>query len=221
MKLLIEAKINLEASCSGTTGFMYACKKGHTEIVKLLIEADVNLEAKDTTGGGITAFLYACKKGHIKIVKLLIAAKVNLEAKGYYGKTGFLFACEKGQTEIVNLLIEEEVNLEAKTSFGWTGFIYACKECHIEILKALIQVGVNIDLPRPRIQRKYEFQRKNYIKTQNQCQAEIEKWKEIKENLKELWIDFDLLIIDTICEFSNDEKALEKIVITIEEILNF
>ena len=89
----------------GNTGFQYACKSGHDELVELMIrksvELNIDLNAKDRHGKN--GYHYACESGHVKIVELLIKnsveCNINLNAKdrGDSGRTGFHFACSSGQ----------------------------------------------------------------------------------------------------------------------------
>ena len=113
----------------GKTGFHFACRNGHVEIIELLIknsvECNINLNAKDgdnKTGlhyedrdgkASLTGFHNACKRGHIKIVELLIKnsveCKINLNAKNGDGMTGFHYAFESGRIELVKVLIKNTV----------------------------------------------------------------------------------------------------------------
>ena len=58
----------------GNTGFQYACKSGHDELVELMIkksvELNIDLIAKDRHGKN--GYHYACESGHVKIVELLM-----------------------------------------------------------------------------------------------------------------------------------------------------
>ena len=52
---------------------MFACGKGHTNVVQLLLdcsERNIDLNARDN--GEWTAFIYACKFGQKNVVKLLV-----------------------------------------------------------------------------------------------------------------------------------------------------
>ena len=97
----------------GNTGFQYACKSGHVELVELLIkksvEFNIDLITKDDSYGN-TGFHYACMSGKVKLVELLIKNSVelnlNLNAKNGKGETGYHIACSYDQVKIVGLLIK-------------------------------------------------------------------------------------------------------------------
>ncbi|KAL7738130.1 hypothetical protein ACLKA6_006474 [Drosophila palustris] len=70
----------------GMTPFMFACRKGYTNIVRLLIK-DVSFDAVDNQG--CTPIFFAIENNHAEIVKLLIEAGVNANIannKGYTPK---------------------------------------------------------------------------------------------------------------------------------------
>merc|ERR1719483_2061675 len=104
IKNSVECRIDLNAKEVGGTGFHYACRSGHIEIVELLIknsvELNFNLNAK--ANNGFTGFHYACFNGHVKMVELLIQNSVefhiNLNAKNENrGLTGY--ALSSGQVK--------------------------------------------------------------------------------------------------------------------------
>jgi len=112
-----------------TTGFHYACKNGHTELINLLLAGDdVDVNSKDYYGK--SGFHYACMNGHAEIVNLLFASDdVDLNFKDIIGTTGFHFACMNGQIEVIKLLLtREDVDVTFADFLGRTGFHLACEK---------------------------------------------------------------------------------------------
>ena len=78
--------LNARSSSFGLTAFMYACSRGHKEIVKILLSKrniDFNLRDKD----GWTAFVFACNNGLTDVVQLLLdhkEANIEFNVKDHY-----------------------------------------------------------------------------------------------------------------------------------------
>jgi ankyrin repeat protein len=122
--------------------FLWACEKGHLEIVKLLIETPGFDSLNTTDKYGRTSFLLACANGHLEIVKLLIKTLgFNLlNTSDNPGFTPFLWACRCGHLEIAKLLITTHGfnSLNTSDKYGYTPFSWACRCEHLEIAKLLI-----------------------------------------------------------------------------------
>ena len=53
------------------TAFIWACSKGHKDVVQLLLEnSNIDLNARNNRGD--TAFMIACVLGHKDVVQLLL-----------------------------------------------------------------------------------------------------------------------------------------------------
>jgi ankyrin repeat protein len=122
--------------------FLWACQKGHLEIVKLLIDMPGfnSLNMQDTNG--TTPFHNACQFGHIEIVKLLISTPGfnSLNTQCNYGQTAFLHACVRGHLEIVKVLISVPGfnSLNTSNNFRLTPFHYACFYNYLDIVTILL-----------------------------------------------------------------------------------
>ena len=76
--------------------FIFACKVGHTEVVKLLLNAGANVHAWNDE-----ALRYSSGNGHIEVVKLLLNADANVHA---CDDEASYWAFFNGHTEVVKLL---------------------------------------------------------------------------------------------------------------------
>ena len=128
---------------AGMTGFHYACRDGHTEIVEYLIEKtddlDFGLQAVDVFKR--TGLHFACKAGNIEIVKLLLnSSNIDLNAKSHSGATPFMIACEENWIDIVvELFQQSNIDFNARDKLGRTAFFKACEQGHYQIVMLMYE----------------------------------------------------------------------------------
>ena len=70
----------------GMTGFMWACKEGHKDVVKLLLDHSERIDLNARDNRGWTAFMQACYNGHKDVVQLLLehSKDVNTTIPDYF-----------------------------------------------------------------------------------------------------------------------------------------
>ena len=74
----ISERIELNARNNfGMTAFMWACKKGHKDVVNFFLDHSERIDLNDKDVLGRTALMIANQEGHQDIVQL-ISAKLNL-----------------------------------------------------------------------------------------------------------------------------------------------
>ena len=128
---------------AGMTGFHYACREGHSEIVQHLIKhtdsLDFGLQAVDVFKR--TGLHLACKAGKIEIVKLLLnSTDVDLNARSHSGATPFMIACEENWIDIVaELLQQSNIDFNARDKLGRTAFFKACEQGHYQIVMLMYE----------------------------------------------------------------------------------
>jgi len=219
VQLLIKFGANLEAtSYVGHNAFIVACERGHFQIVNLLIQLEINMELKDKKYG-YTGFIFACRWGFLKIVNLLInSGKINLEAKGKNGYNGLICACQNGHLEVVDLLIQSGIRIDSKNPelqncFSKIAETILISPLYFErksnILFFLLEHGLNMKLFEKIGEPKNEKQNKIYEKLKQKFQTKIHKNKLMKDSLKNLFIDVEMVVIDTICDFSDGQMNLK------------
>jgi hypothetical protein len=122
--------------------FLWACWKGHLEIVKLLIATPGFNELNTPNIWETTPIISACGNGHLEIVKLLIATPGfdSLNTPDNNNTTPILLACEYGYLEIVKVLIATPGfnSLNTPNRVNETPFYYACRNGDLEIIQILL-----------------------------------------------------------------------------------
>ena len=118
---------------TGTVNFYWACKEGHTKIVKTLVQKSTkfNIDLNTIDRESDTGFNVACMRGHSQIVDILVQKSIefniDLNAKdNVKGWTGFHWACKEGHTRIIETLLQKsavfKIDLNEKCNEGMTGF---------------------------------------------------------------------------------------------------
>ena len=138
------------------TGFHYACREGHTEIVEYLVEKadDLGLDIQAVDVFKRTGLHWACKVGKIDVVKLLLNSKnVDLNARNHCGATPFMIACEEDWIDIVKEFFQHSnIDFNARDKLGRTAFFKACEKGHYQIVILMyeqsgrpfrLQIGLN------------------------------------------------------------------------------
>ena len=144
------------------TPIMWACRKGHKNIVQLLIDhsnenIDFNARIKrcsnnfpcyecDYHGNShYTPLMLACKFGHQDVVQLLIEqpnGKIDFNAKAGFGCTSLMLACKYGKKDVVKLLLDHSsilnIDLHAKDPYSYTAFSLACQSGHTEVVQLFL-----------------------------------------------------------------------------------
>ena len=165
---LIE-KQNVDIDIKGydaQTPLVYACKKGHLQIIEYLISkgADVNEEHKD----GLHVIHYAAMFGHLDIVQYLVERQnIDVNIKGTFIsniKTPLHFACKFGYLPIVEYLISKGANIEAKDELEQTPLHYASDYGIIDIVKYLVSKGANKNAKDFTFKTPYDLARKDEIR---------------------------------------------------------
>jgi len=99
-----------------TSGFLYACGYGHTDVAEFLLERGIDLTSH--TGDGQTGLHYAVISGHLDTIKSLLRRNPPLEAKNMYGGTVFSqalwSAAHGGDPELYIKILETLVAAGAK-----------------------------------------------------------------------------------------------------------
>ncbi|ALC40897.1 CG2183 [Drosophila busckii] len=98
----------------GMTPFMFACRKGYTNVVRLMID-DVSFDAVDNQG--CTPIFHAIENNHAEIVKLLVDTGVNANLPNNKGYTPKQVAEFHGFYDLLPLLPREKVTYMVPSEF--------------------------------------------------------------------------------------------------------
>lgn len=108
----------------GFSTLVWACLKGHLDVVKICIAAKadpeevVELTAK-------TPLSLACERGHLDVVKILLAQRAAVDQPNPDQSTPLMCAAHQGETEIVSLLLSRNAHVNQLNKDGWTALMYA------------------------------------------------------------------------------------------------
>jgi ankyrin repeat protein len=124
------------------TALMWACIKGHKEIVQMLLQ-DENIKI-NLQGGwdGWSALIVASRKGHKEIVQMLLQDKnIEINQRNRHGETALMWASQEGHKEIVEMLLKDKnilIHQQCKRN-GYTALMWASREGHKEVVQMLLQ----------------------------------------------------------------------------------
>ncbi len=107
VKLLLEARADVNKAIKGVTPLFIASQEGHNEVVKLLLEAKANVN-KARISNGVTPLWKASWKGHTKVVKLLLEAGADVNKATTDGLNPLHIAFRSSNIEVVRILKEHE-----------------------------------------------------------------------------------------------------------------
>jgi hypothetical protein len=114
VRLLVEADADGEkAATDGRTPLLFACERGHIEVVRLLVEAGADKEK--TLPDGHTPLHLAVRQGHFEVVRLLVEAGADKEKALSDGHTPLHLAAMYGDDLICLLLTFEGADLTARS----------------------------------------------------------------------------------------------------------
>lgn len=126
------------------TALMFACHRGHLELVRCLIDQfDANINKLAYSG---TPLLLVCSADKIpeetvlEIVKILLDKKAVVNTRNRNGEMPLMVACANGFESVVNLLLPL-ATLEAFDNCGKTALFYAVENNRYNIVKLLINHG--------------------------------------------------------------------------------
>ena len=168
LKIGLPPPLDLELLSFKMTVFMFACEKGHKDVVQLLLHHSNRIDLNAVDSFEETAFMIACSNGHKDVVKLLLdqSDSIELNARNIHGYNAFMRACENGNKNVVKLLLDhsDSIELNARILFplfppatpsffrniladvlisiyGYDGtaFSLACYNRHIHVVQLLLE----------------------------------------------------------------------------------
>lgn len=148
----------------GQTPLMYACRKGHVEVVRRLLS--LGASQQKVSARGRTALFEAILGRHVssnpmssrepsqhnKIVELLVCEMpgdldVNMVHRQEFNRTALMLAARLGHVEMVQILLRNQtINVDLQDVNGMTALYLAAREDHHETVELLLQSGAGIDI---------------------------------------------------------------------------
>ena len=130
-----------QVNYNGTTALVFACARGHLNVVRELCErgADVNwvIESLDTP------VMIAAEEGFHDIVSYLCSREVQLENQNELGRTALHVACNGGHLDTISVLLDGGANIEAKDKTQATPLVVACMNGFVDVARLLLEKGAN------------------------------------------------------------------------------
>jgi uncharacterized protein len=137
---LIKKKAHLSAVCASRTPLLYACAKGHNEIIKQLVQTDALICNDEKARELLTQSL--C--GNKREVEELLNQGVPVDSHDQAGRTALMFATVSNNSNLVKLLITRGARLNSKDTNGDRPLIYAAQFGHVNIFEILIEHGAKL-----------------------------------------------------------------------------
>jgi ankyrin repeat protein len=128
----IESKDNY-----GNMPLHWACKNGHSQVVKELLDHGADIEAKNNFGR--TPLHWACYNGHVAIVNELLTRGANTEVKTYIGDTPLHWASHRGHFPVVKALMSGGADILAANDEGQLPIHLAVRRKNSTVAKYLVQ----------------------------------------------------------------------------------
>jgi ankyrin repeat protein len=119
------------------TPIVFACRYGHTDIVKLLL--DNNCDVLDNDGFS-DALHYACVGGFVDIVDLLLRNNCNINQRNKLMKTPLILAVEGQRTKVVTMLVKNKCDIDISDKDGRTALDIAEENQVVDIKNILLNV---------------------------------------------------------------------------------
>ena len=142
----INQHCGLVHACLGHyTPIEYACRNGHTDIVKLLL--DNNCDVLDNDGFS-HALHCACKGGFVDIVDLLLRYNCNInQCCPRTNQSPLIVACYRNKEAVVKLLLSYKAcDVNIIDCNNRNAFHYASREGQSDVVELLLKEHCNVNL---------------------------------------------------------------------------
>ena len=133
------------------TPLMYACRRGHAEVVHHLIERGADINAVSAQGS--TPMFEAILHNREKVVEqLVVLGEGKLDLDAIYTKeknrTALMIAASRGGDQIIESLLEHpDIDIDKQDSAGFTALCLAADAGFGECVRALVDHECDVNLP--------------------------------------------------------------------------
>ncbi len=134
----------------GQTPLMYACRKGHVEVVRQLL--DRGASPQKLSARGRTPLFEAIAGHHEDVVEAFLDKKpsdldVNALHTKEFNRTALMLAVQEGRSCMVESLLRyPKIELDRQDANGMTALYLAARSGSTELVHLLLQAGASIDV---------------------------------------------------------------------------
>ena len=144
-----DLEVDVEETTHGQTPLMYACRKGHVEVVRELLKLGASVNK--VSGRGRTALFEAIAENRDEVVELLLSRdelEINAVQIKESNRTGLMLAARLERTSIVTLLLDHpKIKINQQDTYGCTALFLATVKDLSNIVEWLVQKpGIDVDL---------------------------------------------------------------------------
>ena len=147
----------------GQTPLMYACRKGHSNLVRQLLRLGASQQKVSARGrtplfeailghhSGNKTSLFEKHSKHVEVVEILVSEmpqdlNINVVHDQEFDRTALMLAARLGYLEMIEILLKhQEVNVNLQDMHGMTALYLAARESHESIVQLLLEAGANVD----------------------------------------------------------------------------
>lgn len=141
VRLLIEAKANINLHKNGYTALYASVSQKHPEVAKQLLLAKADPNIKMGSIGG-TPLMMAASKGDLASTDAIIEAQADVNARTLNGQTALHMAVT---AEIAEALINAKALVDSKSNVGYTPLSNAAGKGNLNLVRVLIKSGANVN----------------------------------------------------------------------------
>jgi len=148
----------------GQTPLMYACRKGHSSVVRQLLQLGASQQKVSARGrtalfetilghhSSNTSSLSGKLSKHCEVVELLVCEmprdlNINMTHGQEFDRTALMLAARLGHLEMIEILLKrEDINIDLQDLNGMTAVYLAARENHYHIVQLLLDAQASIDI---------------------------------------------------------------------------
>ena len=148
----------------GQTPLMYACRRGHFDVVRQLLRLGASQQMVSARG---RTPLFEAVQGHhsssrnspsdkhskhTEVVEILVCEMprdldINMVHRQEFDRTALMLAARLGHLEMIKTLLKHtNINVDLQDLNGMTAIYLAARENHIDIVQLLLDAGAGIDI---------------------------------------------------------------------------
>ncbi|KAI9750697.1 MAG: hypothetical protein M1835_001344, partial [Candelina submexicana] len=134
----------------GQTPLMYACRKGHVEVVRQLLDRGASLQKLSARGR--TPLFEAVAGHHDEVVEVILDKKpsdldVNMIHTKDFNRTALMLATREDRPHMIKSLLQiSGIEIDRQDVNGWTALYLAARFGSVELVQLLLKAGASVDI---------------------------------------------------------------------------